>query len=107
MFSFDLPFLFICGLTFGNLTKRYIISQKINLILALFVLFIFQTGGLLLWMNIFLGTKEFMIIPFQIIGMNTQDFEPFLVAILFGLEPLLIMVGEMIGLKDFSKNTSM
>jgi len=47
MFSFDLPFLFIFGVIIGNLTNRNHITKKVNWILGLCTLFIFQTGGLL------------------------------------------------------------
>ncbi len=101
MFSFDLPFIFILGIIFGKLGKNQKISRRSNLLLALCVLFIFQIGGLLLWMNVFLGSKEFMIIPFQLVGFTTHDFEPFIAPILFSLEPPLIVMGEALGFKDY------
>ncbi|WP_455142899.1 hypothetical protein [Candidatus Hodarchaeum mangrovi] len=99
MFSFDLPFLFIFGFITGKLAKNNKITRNINWILGLCTLFIFQTGGLLLWMNIISGSKEFMIIPFQIFGMSAQDFEPLIAAVLFGLEPILLVLGEKLGTK--------
>ncbi len=100
MFAFDLPFLFFCGILFGYLTKRSKITQKSNWMLALAILFIFQTGGILLWLEVLPNSKEFMIIPFNILGMTVNDFEPILATIFFGLEPLLIILGEVLMLKD-------
>jgi len=40
-----------------------------------------------------------MIIPCQIIGMTPQDFEPLIAAVLFGLEPILLVLGEKLGTK--------
>ncbi|MFX0184735.1 MAG: hypothetical protein ACFE95_16755 [Candidatus Hodarchaeota archaeon] len=98
MFAFDLPFLFVCGISLGYLSKNNQITQKTNWLLVLILLFIFQTGGIMLWLDIFPGSKEFMIIPFNTI-LTTDDFEPLLVAVLFGLEPIMILLGEYIGLK--------
>jgi hypothetical protein len=98
MFTFDLPFLFICGFILGYLSKNNKITQKTNWFLALVLIFIFQTGGIMLWLEILPGSKEFMIIPFNII-LTTNDFEPLLAAILFGLEPIMILLGEYIGLR--------
>ena len=99
MFAFDLPFLFACGLFFGYLDKRSRITRKFNLLVALTILFIFQTGGVLLWLEVLPNSKEFMIVPFDILGMTVNNFEPFLAAILFGLEPLLLAIGELVMLK--------
>jgi hypothetical protein len=99
MFAFDLPFLFLSGLILGYLTSKVKITEKINCILGLSLLFIFQAGGIMLWFNILPGSKEFMIIPFNLLGMTTTDFEPFLAAILFGLEPVLILLGEIVMLR--------
>ena len=99
MFAFDLPFLFLCGGFLGYLTKSSRITQKSNWILVLSILFIFQTGGILLWLEVLPNSKEFMILPFNMLGMTVNDFEPFLAAILFGLEPLLIILGEILMLE--------
>jgi hypothetical protein len=98
MFAFDLPFLVVCGIILGYLSKNNKITQKTNWLLALVLLFIFQTGGIMLWLEIFPGSKEFMIIPFNII-LTTDDFEPLIAAVLFGLEPIMTLLGEYIGLK--------
>ena len=100
MFTFDLPFLFLCGVFLGYLTKSSRITQKSNFILALGILFIFQTGGILLWLEVLPNSKDFMILPFNMLGMTVNDFEPFLAAILFGLEPILIILGEILMLKE-------
>jgi hypothetical protein len=98
MFAFDLPFLFTCGIILGYLSKNNQITQKTNWFVALVLLFIFQTGGIMLWLEIFPGSKEFMIIPFNIF-LTTNDFEPQLAAFLFGFEPIMIVLGEYIGKK--------
>ena len=100
MFAFDLPFLFLCGVFLGYLTKSSRITQKSNWIWVLGILFIFQTGGILLWLEVLPNSKEFMILPFNMLGMTVNDFEPFLAAILFGLEPILIILGEILMLKE-------
>lgn len=100
MFAFDLPFLFLCGIFFGYLTKKSKITQKTNWILGLSLLFVFQTGGIMLWFEALPNSKEFMILPFNFLGMTIENFEPFLAAILFGLEPLLIFLGEFLMLRE-------
>ena len=100
MFAFDLPFLFLCGGFLWYLTKNSRITQRSNWILVLGILFIFQTGGILLWLEVLPNSKEFMILPFNMLGMTVNDFEPFLAAILFGLEPLLIILGEILTLEE-------
>jgi hypothetical protein len=40
-----------------------------------------------------------MIIPFNLFGLTTNDFEPFFSAIFFGVEPVLIVMGEYLGLR--------
>jgi hypothetical protein len=102
MFVFDLPFLFICGLILGNLTRTQQIAPRINWYCSILLLFIFQAGGIMLWFNVFPGSKEFMILPFNLIGLTTIDFEPYLSAILFALEPPLLILGELIGLTQRS-----
>ncbi|MFX0051165.1 MAG: hypothetical protein ACFE8U_07725 [Candidatus Hermodarchaeota archaeon] len=98
MFALDLPFLLGCGFVLGFLSKNDKITQKTNWFLALVLLFIFQTGGIMFWFEILPGSKEFMIIPFNII-LTTNDFEPLLAALLFGLEPIMIVMGEYFGKK--------
>ena len=100
LFAFDLPFLFVCGIFLGYLVKTSRITQKFNWILALTILFLFQTVGILLWLEVLPNSKEFMIIPFNILGMTVNNFEPFLAAILFGLEPLMIIAGEFLILRE-------
>ncbi|MFX1284628.1 MAG: hypothetical protein ACFFB5_13290 [Promethearchaeota archaeon] len=100
MFAFDLPFLFICGIVLGNLTRRHQITQKINWSLGLIILFVFQVGGMMLWFNVIPGSKEYMIIPFNFLGLSIDDFEPLLASVLFGLEPLFIVIGELLGLRE-------
>ncbi|MFX0208503.1 MAG: hypothetical protein ACFFDT_21140 [Candidatus Hodarchaeota archaeon] len=100
MFVFDLPFLFICGIVLGTLTRRQQITLRANWFLGLILLFIFQTGGIMLWFNVIPGSKEYMIIPFNFLGMTVDDFEPLIAAFLFGLEPPLMIIGEYIGLKQ-------
>ncbi len=100
MFAFDLPFLFFCGIFLGYLTKKSKITFKINFALGLGLLFIFQTGGLMLWFGILPNSREFMIIPFNLLGITIDDFEPFFAAILFGLEPLAIVLGDFLILRE-------
>ena len=99
MFAFDLPFLFLTGIILGYSSSKGKITEKINWVLGLSLLFIFQVGGIMLWFNILPGSKEFMIIPFNMLGMTITDFEPLLAPILFGLEPILIILGEMVMLR--------
>ena len=100
MFAFDLPFLFFCGVILGYLMETKYITQKTNWLLGLSFLFVFQVGGMVLWFDGFPGSKEFMIIPFNLFGLTVNDFEPFLAALLFGLEPPLLLIGEYIGLRQ-------
>ena len=79
--------------------RKQQITLKINLFLGISLLFVFQAGGIILWFNVFPGSKNFMIIPFNLFGLTTNDFEPFLSAIFFGVEPILIVMGEYIGLR--------
>lgn len=99
MFAFDLPFLFLSGIILGFLSSKGKITEKINCVLGLTLLFIFQAGGIMLWFNILPGSKEFMIIPFNMLGMTITDFEPLLAALLFGLEPILLILGETVMLE--------
>ncbi|MFX0086877.1 MAG: hypothetical protein ACFFAU_14500 [Candidatus Hodarchaeota archaeon] len=99
MFAFDLPFLFLCGIILGYLTSKSKLTEKLNYILGLSLLFIFQAGGIMLWFDILPNSKEFMIIPFNMLGMTTTEFEPVLAAILFGLEPVLLLLGEIVMLR--------
>ncbi len=99
MFAFDLPFLFICGIILGNLVKNQSITQRSNWFIGILLLFLFQAGGIMLWLDIFPGSKEFMILPFNFFGITTDTFEPTLSAILFGFEPVLMIIGEYIGLR--------
>ncbi|MFX1248058.1 MAG: hypothetical protein ACFFB2_02155 [Promethearchaeota archaeon] len=98
MFAFDLPFLFFCGIMFGNLLRNDRISEKTNWIIGLLLLFGFQVVGMILWFGIFSESREFMIIPFNLYGLTVNDFNPLLSALLFGLEPTLLISGEYIGL---------
>ncbi len=100
MFAFDLPFLLISGIILGNLVKNQSISQRSNWLIGILLLFIFQAGGIMLWLDIFPGSKEFMILPFNFLGIIADTFDPILSAILFGLEPILMILGEYIGLRQ-------
>jgi len=104
MFAFDLPFLFFCGFILGYLLETKRITHKVNWFLGLVILFVFQIGGMLLWFNVFPGSKEFMIFPFNIIGLTTVDFEPIYSALLFSLEPLLLILGEYSGIRFTQPN---
>lgn len=106
MFAFDLPFLFFCGLILGYLMETKHITYKVNWFLGLSFLFVFQVGGMLLWFNVFSGSKEFMIFPFNLFGLTTVDFEPFLSAFLFCLEPALIILGEYIAIRHVQTDKS-
>lgn len=99
MFAFDLPFLFFCGIILGNLMGKKQITLKANWFLGFAFLFIFQVGGMMLWFNVFPGSKDYMIIPFNLFGLTVNDFEPFLSAFFFGLEPVLMIIGEYFGLR--------
>ncbi|UCE12191.1 MAG: hypothetical protein JSV04_08285 [Candidatus Heimdallarchaeota archaeon] len=100
MFAFDLPFLFFCGVILGYLMETRYITRKTNWFLGLSFLFIFQVGGMFLWFDGFPGSKEFMIIPFNLLGLTVNDFEPILTALLFGLEAPLLLIGEFLGLRQ-------
>lgn len=100
MFAFDLPFLLICGIILGNLMKNQSITQRSNWFIGILLLFIFQAGGIMLWLDIFPGSKEFMIIPFNFFGITVNTFDPIISAILFGFEPILMIVGEYIGFRQ-------
>ena len=104
MFAFDLPFLFFCGLTLGYLMETKRITRKLNWVLGLSFLFVFQIVGMLLWFNVFPGSKEFMIFPFNLFGLAAVDFEPLLSAFFFSLEPILIILGEYISIKHVEPN---
>lgn len=82
------------------------ITQKVNWVLVFSFLFVFQAGGILLWFNVLPGSKEFMIIPFNLFGLTTDDFEPLLSAFLFSFEPILIILGEFIGIRHVKPNKS-
>ncbi|MFX1517914.1 MAG: hypothetical protein ACFFC6_16555 [Promethearchaeota archaeon] len=99
MFVFDLPFLFFCGLILGYLMETKYISYRANWLLGLSSLFVFQVVGMLLWFNIFPGSKEFMIFPFTLFGLTIVNFDPILSAFLFSLEPILIILGEYLGIR--------
>ncbi len=100
MFAFDLPFLFFCGISLGYLMGKQQITQKANWFLGLSILFIFQVGGMMLWFNVIPGSKDYMIIPFNFLGITVDAFDPLVSAILFGLEPILMILGEYLGLKQ-------
>ena len=85
-------------------TKR--LTQRANWILAFSLLFVFQAGGMLLWFDTLPGSKEFMIIPFNLFGLTTDDFEPLLSVFLFSFEPVLIILGEFIGIRRVKPNKS-
>jgi hypothetical protein len=106
LFAFDLPFLFICGILLGILGRNNKITVKINWFLNIFLLFVFQAGGIMLWLDVIPGSKEFMIIPLNIFGFTTNDFEPILAPILFALEPFLLVLGQEIILKLMSSRES-
>ena len=106
MFAFDLPFLLICGIILGNLVRNQSITQKANWFFGILLLFIFQVGGIMLWLGIFPGSKEFMIFPFNFFGITVNTFDPILSAILFGCEPILMIMGEYIGLRQKLVKTS-
>ncbi|UCG00736.1 MAG: hypothetical protein JSW11_14090 [Candidatus Heimdallarchaeota archaeon] len=106
MFAFDLPFLFFCGIILGYSMETNRITQKVNWVLVFSFLFVFQAGGILLWFNVLPGSKEFMIIPFNLFGLTTDDFEPLLSAFLFSFEPILIILGEFIGIRHVKPNKS-
>ena len=99
MFVFDLPFLFFCGLILGYLIETKYITYRVNWLLGLSFVFVFQVGGMLLWFNIFPGSKEFMILPFNLFGLTPDNFDPMISAFLFSLEPVLIILGEYIGIR--------
>jgi len=108
LFAIDIPCLFLIGLIVALMNRKWSqVRTWVWLALLLVSIFGFQLVGMFLFFDVLgpplFSGREFMLMPFNLLGITGSIFPTGLAIILFALEPLAVAIGLGAGQRTLSR----